>query len=211
MTNIVLASASPRRKELLGKLGLAFSVIPAEGEEVLTTSVPEEAVKELSFQKAHEVAERIMKNREAVPAPETEQDRLIVIGADTVVSIDHEIMGKPADREDAARMLHRLSGREHQVYTGVTILVFDGGRAADHQPPKPVTDICFACRTDVFVYPLSDKEIDSYIATGEPMDKAGAYGIQGAFGLYVEKIDGDYNNVVGLPVSKLWQELRHWV
>ena len=211
MTNIVLASASPRRNELLGKLGLAFSVIPAEGEEVLTTSVPEEAVKELSFQKAHEVAERIMKNREAVPAPETEQDRLIVIGADTVVSIDHEIMGKPADREDAARMLHRLSGREHQVYTGVTILVFDGGRAADHRPPEPVTDTCFACRTDVFVYPLSDKEIDSYIATGEPMDKAGAYGIQGAFGLYVEKIDGDYNNVVGLPVSKLWQELRHWV
>ena len=184
MRNIILASGSPRRKELLAQVGISFEIVKAEGEEIINTTVPEEAVKELSRQKAREVAAR------------TDGD--VVIGADTVVAADHEILGKPKDQEDAVRMIRMLQGRTHQVLTGVTVILRDGVRKKE---------IRFAETTHVHVYPMTEEQIRDYVASGEPMDKAGAYGIQGLFAAYVSGIEGDYNNVVGLPVGRLYQEV----
>lgn len=189
MKRIILASASPRRRELLEQIGLEFEVIPAQGEEIITCTRPEEVVCELARQKAYEVSRCL----------ETGQD-VIVIGADTVVCQDGQIMGKPADREDAVRMIGMLQGRKHSVFTGVAILDLSSGQeAACHN---------FACETEVEVYPMTREEIESYVDTGEPMDKAGAYGIQGRFAAWVRGIEGDYNNVVGLPVAAIWQVLK---
>ena len=182
---LILASASPRRKELLGKIGLEFDIIPAKGEEVITKTLPWEVVEELSFQKAKEIAD-------------LQTEECIVIGSDTIVAKGEEIMGKPKDEADAFRMLSEISGDCHQVYTGVT-LIRTGAE------PKVVT---FAEKTDVFLYPMSDEEINTYIATKDPMDKAGAYGIQGDFAIHVKGIAGDYYNVVGLPIGKVYQELK---
>lgn len=179
---IILASASPRRKELLSQIGVTFEIVKAEGEEHITSSVPAEVVKELSMQKAKEVAAKC--------------DGSIIIGADTVVSVEGRILGKPKDKADAIQMLHLLQGKKHQVITGVTVLFQDGTKA-----------LSFAEVTDVHLYPMTDTQIERYIATGEPMDKAGAYGIQGRFAAYVLGIEGDYNNVVGLPVGRLYQEI----
>ena len=184
MRNIILASGSPRRKELLAQVGISFEIVKAEGEEIINTTVPEEAVKELSRQKAREVAAR------------TDGD--VVIGADTVVAADHEILGKPKDQEDAVRMIRMLQGRTHQVLTGVTVILRDEVRKKE---------IYFAETTHVHVYPMTEEQIRDYVASGEPMDKAGAYGIQGLFAAYVSGIEGDYNNVVGLPVGRLYQEV----
>ena len=184
MRNIILASGSPRRKELLAQVGISFEIVKAEGEEIINTTVPEEAVKELSRQKAREVAAR------------TDGD--VVIGADTVVAADHEILGKPKDQEDAVRMIRMLQGRTHQVLTGVTVILRDGVRKKE---------ICCVETTHVHVYPMTEEQIRDYVASGEPMDKAGAYGIQGLFAAYVSGIEGDYNNVVGLPVGRLYQEV----
>lgn len=182
---IVLASASPRRRELLEGLISNFEVIPDNSEEVTEPDLlPEEVVKKLATQKAQNVA--AVADREA-----------IIIGADTVVFIDGIILGKPKDEAEAAEMLHRLSGREHHVCTGIAVV--------DNKTGKTVSDIQ---RTAVYFKPLSDGEIDRYIATGEPMDKAGAYGIQNLGALFVESIRGDYFNVVGLPVCRLAQILR---
>lgn len=184
---IILASASPRRKELLAMTGLDFFCKPSQVEEKITKSKPEEVVEELSVQKARDIMSR-------------EQSDCIVIGSDTVVSCEGQILGKPADEQDAEQMLTGLAGREHQVYTGVTILVKQSG---------DIIEKVFHECTKVHVYPMSKKEITDYIQTGEPMDKAGGYGIQTSFGLkYIQKIDGDYYNVVGLPVSRLYQELK---
>lgn len=180
---LILASASPRRKELLEKTGLAFEIIPAKGEERITKHLPAEVVMELSLQKAEEVA-----------AKQTED--CIVIGADTIVAKGDAIMGKPKDAADAKRMLESISGTTHQVYTGVTIL--SAGKA-------PVT---FAEKTDVSLYPISAEDLERYIASGDPMDKAGAYGIQGAFAIHVKGLAGDYYNVVGLPIGRVYQELK---
>lgn len=188
MKNIILASASPRRRELLEQIGVEFRVIPAKGEEVITKQVPSEAVEELSRQKAAEVAAGIEEG--------------IVIGSDTVVSLDGKIVGKPADREDARRMLRRIQGGVHSVFTGVTVLVKENGNT---------TCRTFSKETRVHVYPMTEQETERYLDTGEPMDKAGAYGIQGKFAAWVESIEGDYNNVVGLPVSALWQVLKEYV
>ena len=182
---VILASASPRRLELLRQVGIEPVVEPSHVEEVITSMEPDKAVMELSAQKAKDIA--------ALHAGE----EAVVIGADTVVAADGEILGKPSNREDAVRMLTLLQGRAHQVYTGVT-LVFCGGK------PRTVT---FAERTDVFVCPMSRAQIEAYVDTGEPMDKAGAYGIQGCFAAWVEGISGDYNNVVGLPVGRVCREL----
>ncbi len=179
---IILASASPRRKELLSQIGVTFEIVKAEGEEHITSSVPTEVVKELSMQKAREVAAKC--------------DGSIIIGADTVVSIEGQILGKPKDKADAIRMLQLLQGKKHQVITGVTVLFQDGTKL-----------LSFAEVTDVHLYPMTNAQIEHYIATGEPMDKAGAYGIQGRFAVYVRGIEGDYNNVVGLPVGRLYQEI----
>ena len=182
---LILASASPRRKELLEKIGLPFTVQPAKGEERITQKSPANVVMELSRQKAEEIA-----------AAQTED--CIIIGADTVVARGEKIMGKPKDAADAKQMLRSIADDCHQVYTGVTLI-----RTGAY--PQSVT---FQEKTDVCLYPISDAELDAYIASGDPMDKAGAYGIQGDFAIYVKRIAGDYYNVVGLPIGRVYQELK---
>lgn len=182
---LILASASPRRKELLAKIGLPFDIIPAKGKETITKESPAEVVMELSRQKAQEIA-----------AQQTEE--CIVIGADTIVAKGETIMGKPKDEKDAYRMLAGISDDCHQVYTGVTII----------RTGKQAKNITFAEKTDVYLYPMSEAEIRAYIASGDPMDKAGAYGIQGDFAIHVKGIQGDYYNVVGLPIGRVYQELK---
>lgn len=180
--NVVLASASPRRRELLQRAGVDFTVRASDAEEFIEPGTPpHEAVMQLAAQKALAVAR---------DCPDD-----LVIGADTVVVFDGEILGKPADTADAARMLHRLSGQTHAVYTGVCLV--RGGK----------TETFFE-QTQVTFYPLTDEQIASYIATGEPMDKAGAYGIQGRGCTLVRGICGDYFNVVGLPVAALCRRLN---
>lgn len=181
-----MASQSPRRKELLEQVGLKFEILPAGGEEKITTENPALAVRELAAQKAADVMEK------------TAGDCL-VIGADTVVALDGQILGKPSDEEDAARMLRMLQGRSHSVYTGVTLL---------HREGDCVAETVFSEETRVTFYPMTEEEIRGYIKSREPMDKAGAYGIQGLAAAFVESISGDYNNVVGLPVGRIWQELK---
>lgn len=199
MSQIILASQSPRRKELLEQIGLEFEICPAQGEEVITKSVPEEVVMELSKQKAEEVAAMVSSFGEEHKDITTPSD-ILVIGADTVVAYDGKILGKPADETDAKRMLTMLSGNTHSVFTGVTLVLIDkSGRAGE---------LVFYEKTDVKMHKMSEVEIDRYIATGEPMDKAGSYGIQGKCAIYIEKIDGDYNNVVGLPITRIYQELK---
>ena len=183
--NIILASASPRRKALLEMLGVqGLTVIPAKGEETIDPSLtPEELVKALSRQKAAEVA------------AEHATEDAVVIGADTVVVLDGAVLGKPKDRADAKRMLSALSGRSHTVWTGITAI-------------RGKTALSRAERTEVFFRPLLEREIDAYIATGEPLDKAGAYGAQDLASLFVERIDGDFFNVVGLPLCALGKLLK---
>lgn len=186
MRKIILASASPRRKELLEKAGISFEIRPSRDEETITSVLPEEIVKELSYNKARSAAGE-------------KEEGTIIIGADTIVSYEDRILGKPADEEDAVQTLLKLQGNTHQVYTGVTVLVCEQGEW------NPFT---FAERTDVTFYPVSEEEIRSYVKSGEPMDKAGSYGIQGTFGIYVKGICGDYSNVVGLPVARLLYEMK---
>lgn len=186
MKNIILASASPRRRELLDTVGIPFSVCPSQGEEKIRVSSPAEIVEELSEQKAREVF--LKTSGEA-----------LVIGADTVVAAKGNVLGKPKDRKEAIQMLKKLQGASHEVYTGVTMLSRD-----DHGEQQKT----FHVMTAVEFYPMSEEEIESYVDTGEPMDKAGAYGIQGKAGIFVKEIRGDYNNVVGLPVARLYQELK---
>ena len=199
MGQIILASASPRRKELLEQIGAEFVICPAKGEEVITETDPSAVVMELSRQKAEEVAYGVLIYNEQHADLATPQD-ILVIGADTVVAYENQILGKPKDEEDARRMLTMLSGKTHSVYTGVTFVFIDKeGRTGEH---------CFFEKTDVCMYPLKEEEIDRYIQSGDPMDKAGSYGIQGRFAIHIKEIRGDYNNVVGLPVARLYQELQ---
>lgn len=199
MSQIILASASPRRKELLEQIGMEFEICPAKGEEVITQNRPDAVVLELSRQKAEEVAAGVLTYNETHPDLATPQD-ILVIGADTVVAYGDKILGKPKDEADAERMLTLLQGKKHSVYTGITLVFIDkNGRTGEHR---------FFERTDVTMYPMDEDEINRYIATGEPMDKAGSYGIQGRCAIYIKQIEGDYNNVVGLPVARLYQELR---
>ena len=175
---IILASQSPRRRELLERMGISdFEIIPAQGEEMFDPGLtPGQLVEELSRRKCAEVA---------AGRPDA-----LVIAADTVVAIEGRVLGKPRDREGAARMLAALSGREHVVYTGLTVSR-NGETVTEHEA------------TPVRFRPLTGEEIEHYIATGEPMDKAGAYGIQGYGCVLVEGISGDYYNVMGLPVCRL--------
>ena len=189
MSKIILASASPRRKELLAKAGISFTVIPAAGEEKRTSENPGEAVQQLARDKAEWVAQ----------SPAECEEGTLVIGSDTIVVFENRILGKPKDRRDAAETLEKLQGNTHQVYTGVSVLERKAGKWVEHT---------FFESTDVTFYPVSREEIQDYIATGEPMDKAGSYGIQGLFGIYVKGICGDYNNVVGLPVARLFHEMK---
>ena len=189
MSKINLASDSPRGKDLLAKAGISFTVIPAAGEEKRTSENPGEAVQQLARDKAEWVAQSLAECEEGT----------LVIGSDTIVVFENRILGKPKDRRDAAETLEKLQGNTHQVYTGVTVLERKAGKWVEHT---------FFESTDVTFYPVSREEIQDYIATGEPMDKAGSYGIQGLFGIYVKGICGDYNNVVGLPVARLFHEMK---
>lgn len=194
-----MASASPRRKELLEQIGLTFAVCPAKGEEIVRATEPSEVVRELASQKAQEIASMVKSYGESHAQWMTPQD-IMVIGADTIVACAGKILGKPKDEADAFRMLSLLSGNTHAVYTGVCLVFLgDSGRAGQ---------ITFHERTNVQMRPMDEDEIRRYIATGEPMDKAGAYGIQGKCAIFIDKIDGDYNNVVGLPVAAIYRELK---
>ena len=184
--DIILASASPRRRELLEMLGVQnMTVMPAQGEEASCEGMsPSDAVLALSRAKAEEVAQRCGEAGRSG----------IIIAVDTVVASERNILGKPRSEAHAAEMLRSLSGRTHKVYTGVTIIAGDRMLAAAEE-------------TAVTFRSMTEREIAAYIATGEPMDKAGAYGIQGIASLFVEKIDGDFFNVMGLPLCRLAQLL----
>ncbi len=188
---IILGSASPRRRELLSQIGVEFEVRVSGKEEIYKSTDPEDIVKELALMKAENVASELEK---------AEKKDLAVLGADTIVVSGGKILGKPADEEEARRMITELQGTVHQVYTGTAILVYG------HEGSRHV--INHAVETKVMVHSMTPEEIGAYIATGEPMDKAGAYGIQGRFAAYIDGIEGDYYNVVGLPVSYIYQELK---
>ena len=185
---IVLASQSPRRRALLRQVGIDPVVMPSTIDEGIETTDPEEAVKTLSRQKAENVADQL-------------NARALIIAADTVVAAEGKILGKPKNHEEAAEMICMIEGKTHQVYTGVTLMLSEGGR----------TPVTFAEKTDVHVYPMPADEIAAYASTDEPMDKAGGYAIQGAFSAYIRGIDGDYTNVVGLPVGALYQALKAFI
>ena len=179
LQGLILASASPRRRQLLEMLGVRdFKIEPAEGEEIVPPGLaPDETVRRLALAKAREVAERC---GAGIP----------IVAADTIVYIDGDILGKPGNRHEAELMLDRLQGRTHSVFTGVAVLFRD-------------TELLEAEETRVTFRKMSVDEIAAYVATGEPMDKAGAYGAQGIGSVFVEKIDGDFYNVVGLPLCRL--------
>ena len=182
----ILASGSPRRKEILENISLEFEIMADESDEIMIEGEkPYDTVKRLSMQKANNIASRV--------EPE---ENTIVIGADTVVSIDEKILGKPKDEREAKDMLLTLSGRINTVYTGLAVLETQSGKAVSE-----------FVSTGVKFRSLSEKEIENYIKSGEPMDKAGAYGIQKIGGLFVESINGDYFNVVGLPLCRLGEIL----
>ncbi len=180
---VILASGSPRRQELLRLIVPEYEVIPALGEEVAEEGLsPQETVRQLALHKAKEVAA-------AHPGA-------LVIGADTIVVVENEILGKPQTPQRSRAMLQKLQGRDHMVYTGVALV-------------GPLGEETFAMGTKVRFASMDEGEIEAYIATGEPFDKAGAYGIQGFGSAYIEGIEGDYYNVMGLPVQALYQKLKN--
>lgn len=185
MSRIILASASPRRRELMKLAGYDFEVICADIVEAVPENVqPQEVVMSLALQKAQAVA--------------AENEDAVVVGSDTVVALDGKNLGKPHSESEACEMLRLLSGRTHKVFTGVAV-VGDGKEKS------------FFDETDVEFYSLGEDEIKKYVATGEPMDKAGAYGIQGKGSVLVKKINGDFFNVMGLPIAKLYREMSDFV
>ena len=194
---IILASGSPRRRELLNQIGIDFTVITSDADEITTEKSPEKIVMQLSSLKAEAVAKLPVKKstaavQKSAAASFGDSDSYVIIGADTIVYADGQVLGKPRDERHAFDMIKCLSGGSHSVYTGVC--------------GKEKTS--FYEQTEVYVYDMTDEEILDYIKTKEPMDKAGAYGIQGRFAAFVSKIEGDYNSVVGLPVGRVYQELR---
>lgn len=193
---IILASGSPRRRELLEQIGLEFEVMVSHTEEESDIKSPGKLVEALSRQKA-----------EAVFAMLPPKEEVLVIGADTVVARKGSVLGKPESRKKAVKMLSKLSGKAHQVYTGVTLLY----RPEGTDSPAKVQRKTFYEMTKVRFFSLTAEEIETYVESGDPMDKAGAYGIQGIFARYVQGIEGDYNNVVGLPVGRLYQEAKEWL
>jgi septum formation protein len=186
MSKLILASASPRREELLTMLGLNFTTVPSKvDEEEFTGLLPEQLVQKLAREKVEEVAALV--------------EDTIVIGADTVVVFDGKVLGKPEDQQDAIRMLTELQGRKHSVYTGIAVYGTNSNKLLiDYD------------RTDVFFRKMDEAEIKGYVKTDEPMDKAGAYGIQGIGGIFVERIDGSYFTVMGLPIHKLMLMLKEF-
>lgn len=185
----ILASSSPRRKELLEQIGIKFEVVTCDTDESYNKEAkPEDVVRELSLNKAKAVYHKIKG---------TLKDYTVIIGADTVVADKGKILGKPVSFDDAVSMLKSLSGHKHTVYTGVTMIYCK----------NDVKVSTFYEKADVFFRSLGDDEIREYVKSGEPMDKAGAYGIQGKGAVFVEKIEGDYFTIVGLPLTKLYTDL----
>ena len=205
MIRYILASRSPRRRELLGQAGLTFDIIPAEGEEAVVSEDPAKTVRALARSKAEEIADGIENGDILLPEREgTEKaDRLVIIGSDTVVAIDDKILGKPRNWTQAYAMIRALQDRTHHVYTGVSFICLDW-----REKQTKRTEHTFHECTEVHVLPMDEDEIRAYIDSPEPYDKAGAYGIQGSFGVYISGISGDYNNVVGLPIARLYHELK---
>lgn len=187
MSKLILASASPRRKELLKNVGYEFTIEVCDLEEKSDKTKPWELVMDLARVKAQAIMDMHV------------GEDVIVLGADTVVANGEEILGKPRDLEHAKEMISSLQGKKHQVYTGVC-LWWNEGKLKQH--------LTFYEKTDVEVYPMTEEEIDEYVATKECTDKAGSYAIQGLFSPYIKGIVGDYNNVVGLPVARIYQEIK---
>ena len=188
--DIILASGSPRRSELMKQVGFDFKVSTCNTDESYDEGMtPSEIVMELSLRKADAVFDKEMPEKDTV-----------VVAADTIVAIDNEILGKPKDRNDAIRMLSELSGKKHQVYTGVTLYYYVAGRVFIEN---------FADCADVYFRELSQDTIISYVDSWEPMDKAGAYGIQGLGAILVDKIDGDYYTIVGLHIAKVYHSIKN--
>ncbi len=198
--NVILASNSPRRKEILSQVGIKFDVVPSTVEEKTVKTNPSEVVLDLSMQKADDVSYKV-------------KDSAIIIGADTVVCIDKRILGKPQDEAEAIRMVRQLQGRSHTVYTGVSVIIKTAENGYDKYEQTGLQrfhkkTIQFYEETTVHVNHMSEKEIEEYVKSGESLDKAGGYAIQGRFASFVKGISGDYNNVVGFPISKLYQALK---
>ncbi len=185
---IILASASPRRRELMQQAGYEFEIQVSHKEEAYTSKTPDEIVKELALLKAKDIA------------TQNETKELVIIGADTVVAYRGAILGKPKSKEDAFAMIQSFQGDKHQVYTGVAVLSYDA------EGNESVVN--HAVKTDVYVNPMRDEEIWKYIENDNVMDKAGSYGIQSGFAIHIEKIEGDYFNVVGLPISYIYNILK---
>ena len=188
---IILASASPRRRELLAQAGYEFEIQVSHKEEIYISETPDEIVKELALLKAKDIAEQ------------NNAKNTIVIGADTVVAHKGAILGKPKSKDDAFDMIKGFQGDKHQVYTGVAIL--------DYDVDGNETIVNHAVKTDVYVNSMTDEEIWNYIESDNVMDKAGSYGIQSGFAVYIEKIEGDYFNVVGLPISYIYEQLKQMI
>lgn len=190
MLPIILASASPRRKKLLEQIGLGVEVIPADVDETMQRGEPSRIVEELACRKARDVAQRYTKKR-------PDQD-VWILGADTIVVYKDRVMGKPADRKGAIEMLTMLQGDTHCVFTGVCAIKKEG---------DTLQEVVFSEETRVSIYGMEMWEIERYADTLEPMDKAGAYAVQGIFAKHIRCIEGDYYNVVGLPVARIYQEI----
>lgn len=197
---IVLASASPRRRELLQQIGLRFETLPADCDETVNGGdAPSKVVMDLAAVKARTVAERLRAGQVPGFAPAGASTPYLIIGADTIVVLDNEILGKPRDAAHARQMLGSLSARTHEVYTGVAVVLLN----------EKAGELVFYERTHVRFGPLDALEIKAYVAGGSPMDKAGAYGIQDDMGaLFVRAIEGDYYNVVGFPLYRFYREVN---
>lgn len=191
MKKIILASNSPRRKEILEQVGISFEIIPSTSDEVSGKTDPIELVEDISAMKAEEVANIV-------------EGPAVIIGADTVVVHEGKVLGKPKDEAQAKKMLHSLQNGSHEVFTGVTVIlkgITIGNEVVTYKK------LSFADVSKVIVLPMNQSQIDAYVATKEPMDKAGAYAIQGKFAVYIKEIIGDYYNIMGLPISKIYDTL----
>lgn len=205
MAEYILASGSPRRREILAQVGISFRVIKSDCEEVSSYSEPENIVGELSRLKCLDVADKIIAGK--TDCGITGEDTIFVIGADTMVSVDGIIMGKPRNQKHAYEMIKKIQGRDHTVHTGVSIakLIYDGENAY-----KTDTVKTFVEGSTVSVVPMTDDEINEYISSDEPYDKAGGYAVQGLFAKYIQGISGDFYNIVGFPVCRFLMEIKNF-
>ncbi|MDF2538765.1 MAG: hypothetical protein K0S76_1786 [Herbinix sp.] len=192
MYRIILASESPRRKEIMELMGISYEVMASNVKEEVAETEPAAMVQALAALKTENIVARLIQSNK-------EEEDNIIIGADTMVFYREHALGKPKNKEDAIRMLSMLSNNTHEVYTGVNIIIRkqNGERRV----------LTFAVCTKVTVQSMTIEQIKDYVDSGEPMDKAGAYAIQGKFGIYIKEINGDYYNVVGFPIAKIYESL----